>query len=60
MKALKSPLMNRYSASIIAVYDLKVLSNQDQFQRIPKWHSVDLNLADQRCIDNNLTSRFII
>ena len=34
MKALKSLLTNRYSICIIVVCGLKVLLNQDQFQRI--------------------------
>ena len=41
MKALKSLLTNRYSTCIIVVYGLKVLLNQDQFQGIQKWYSVD-------------------
>ena len=44
MKALKILLANRCSTCIIVVCDLKVLLNQDQFQRIQKWHSVDLKL----------------
>ena len=44
MKALKTLLANRCSTCIIVVCDLKVLLNQDQFQRIQKWHSVDLKL----------------
>ena len=52
MKALKSLLRNRYSICIIVVCGLKVLLNQDQFQRIQKWHSVDFKLEDQSCIDN--------
>ena len=44
MKALKSLLMNIYSICIIAVCGSKVLLNQDQFQRIQRWHSVDLKL----------------
>ena len=42
MKALKTLLANRCSTCIIVVCDLKVLLNQDQFQRIQNWHSVDL------------------
>ena len=44
MKALKSLLTNRYSICIIVVCGLKVLLNQDQFQRIQRWYSVDLKL----------------
>ena len=44
MKALKILLANRCSTCIIVVRDLKILLNQDQFQRIQKWHSVDLKL----------------
>ena len=44
MKALKILLVNRCSTCIIVVRDLKILLNQDQFQRIQKWHSVDLKL----------------
>ena len=47
MKALKSLLTNKYSTCIIKVCGLKVLSNQDQFQRIQKWHYVYLKLEDQ-------------
>ena len=39
MKALKSLLTNRYSICIIVVCGLKVLLNQDQFQRIQRWHT---------------------
>ena len=46
MKALKSLLTNRYS-TCIKVCGLKVLINQDQFQRIQKWRSVDFKLEDQ-------------
>ena len=60
MKALKSFLMNRYSTCIIVVRGLKVFLNQDQFQRIQKWHSVDLKLEDQSYIDNNASNRSII
>ena len=52
MKTLKSLLTNRYSICIIVVCGLKVLLNQDQFQRIQKWHSVDFKLEDQSYIDN--------
>ena len=44
MKALRSLLTNRYSICIIVVCGLKVLLNQDQFQRIQRWYSVDLKL----------------
>ena len=47
MKALKSLSTNKYSTCIIKVCGLKVLSNQDQFQRIQKWHYVYLKLEDQ-------------
>ena len=47
MKPLKSLLTNRYSYCIIIVCGLKVLLNQDQFQRIQKWRSVDFKLEDQ-------------
>ena len=60
MKALKSLLTNRYSPYIIVVCVLKVLLNQDQFQRIQKWHSVDLKLEDQSYIDNNVSNQSII
>ena len=60
MKALISLLTNRYSTCIIIVCGLKVLLNKDQFQRIQKWHSVDLKLEDQSYIDNNLSNHFII
>ena len=43
---------NRYSTCIIIVCGLKVLLNQDQFQRIQMWHSLDLILEDQSYIDN--------
>ena len=56
MKALKSFLTIRYSTCIIIVSGLKVLLNQDQFQRIQKWHSVDLKLEDQSYIDNNVSN----
>ena len=36
IKTLKSLLMNRYSACTIVVCGLKLLTNQDQFQRIQK------------------------
>ena len=60
MKALKSFLMNRCSTCIIVVRGLKVFLNQDQFQRIQKWHSVDLKLEDQSYIDNNASNCSII
>ena len=44
MKALKSLLTNRYSICRIVARGLKVLVNQGQFQRIQRWHSVDLKL----------------
>ena len=44
MKALKSLLTNRYSICIKVACGLKVLLNQDQFQRIQRWQSVDLKL----------------
>ena len=50
MKALKSLLTNKYSTCIIKVCGLKVLSNQDHFQRIQKWHYVYLKLEDQSYI----------
>ena len=60
MKALKSLLTNRYSICIIVVCGLKVLLNQDQFQRIQRWHSVDLKLEYQSNIDNNVSNHYII
>ena len=60
MKALKSLLTNRYSICIKVVYGLKVLLNQDQFQRIQRWHSVDLKLEYQSYIDNNISNHSII
>ena len=60
MKALKSLPTNRYSPYIIVVCVLKVLLNQDQFQRIQKWHSVDLKLENQSYIDNNVSNQSII
>ena len=60
IKVLKSLLTNRYSTCIIVVYGLKVLLNRDQFQRIQKWHSVDLKLEYQSYIDNNVSSHSII
>ena len=57
MKALKSLLTNRYSTCIIVVCGLEVLPNQEQFQRIQKWHSVDLKLEDESYIDNNISNR---
>ena len=51
--------MNRYSACIVVVFDLKVL-NQDQFQRIKKWHPVDFKLEDQSYNDNNVSNCSII
>ena len=60
MKALKSLLTNRYSTCIIVVCGLKVLLNQDQFQRIQKWHSVDLKLDDQSYIENSVSHHSII
>ena len=57
MKALKSLLMNKYSICIIVVCGLKVLLNQDQFQRIQKLHSVDLKLEYQY---NNASNHSII
>ena len=60
MKALKSLLTNRKSTSITIICGLKELTNQDQFQRIQKRHSVDLKLEDQSYIDSNLSDRFII
>ena len=60
MKALKSLLANRYSTCIIIVSGLKVLLNQDQFQRIQKWHSVYLKLKDQSYIENNVSNHSII
>ena len=59
MKALKSLLTNKYNICII-VCGLKVLLNQDQFQRIKKWHSVDLKLEDQSHIDSTLSNCSII
>ena len=56
MEALKSLLTNRYSTCIMVVCGSKVLLNQDQFQRIQKWHFVDLKLADQSYIDNNVSN----
>ena len=58
MKALKNLLKN--STCIIVVCGLKVLLNQDQYQRIQKWHSVDLKLEDQSYIDNNVSNHSII
>ena len=60
MKALKSLLMNRYCICIIVVCGLKVLLNQDQFQRIQKLHSVDLKLEYQSYIDSNFSNHSII
>ena len=57
MKALKSLLTNRYSTCIIGVCGLEVFPNQEQFQRIQKWHSVDLKLEDESYIDNNISNR---
>ena len=54
MKALKSLLKNIYRICIIVVCGLKVLLNQDQFQRIQKWHSVDLKWEYQSYIDSNV------
>ena len=47
MKALKSLLTNRYSSCIIVVCSLKLLTKQGYFQRIQKWHSVDIKLEDR-------------
>ena len=52
--------MSRYSTCIMIVCGLKVLPNQDQFQRIQKWHSVDLKLEDQSYIENNVSNHSII
>ena len=60
MKALESLFTNRYSICIIIVGGLKVLLNQDQSQRIQKWHSVDLKLEDQSYIDNNVSDHSIV
>ena len=60
MKVSISLLTNRYSTCIIVVFGLKVLLNQDQFQRIQKWHSVHLKLEDQNYVENNVSHRFII
>ena len=57
MKALKSLLTNRYSTYIIVVCGLEGLPNQEQFQRIQKWHSVDSKLEDESYIDNNISNR---
>ena len=70
MKALKSLLTNRYSICIIVVCVLQVLLNQNQVQRIQrwhsgfkivdlKWHSVDLKLL-QSYFDNNVSNHSII
>ena len=56
MKALKSLLTNRYSICIKVVCGLKVLLNQDQFQGIQNWHSVDLKLKYQSYVDNNVSN----
>ena len=58
MKALESLLTNRYSICIIVVCGLKLLLNQDQFQRIQKF--VDLKLEDQSYNDNNVSNHFKI
>ena len=60
MKALRSLLANRCSTCIIVVCGLKVLQNQDQFQRIQKWQSVDLKLEDQSYMGNNVSNHSII
>ena len=44
MIALKSLLTNRHITYIIVVCGLKVLANQDEFQRIQRLHSADLKL----------------
>ena len=56
MKALKSLMTNGYSTCIITVCSLKVLLNQDQFQKPQKWQSEDLKLEDQSYIDNNISA----
>ena len=60
MKPLKSLLTKRYSSFIIVTCGLKVLTNQNQFQRIKNWHSANLKLEDQSYIDNNPSNCSII
>ena len=60
MKALKSLLTNRYSICIIVVCGLKVLLNEDQFQRIRKRHPVYLKFEHQSYIDYNVSNHSII
>ena len=52
-------MTNRQSTCLTILCGLKVQTNQDQFQRIQKWHSVDLKLEERSYIDNNLLNRSI-
>ena len=52
-------MTNRQGTCLTILCGLKVQTNQDQFQRIQKWHSVDLKLEERSYIDNNLLNRSI-
>ena len=56
---LKCLMTNRQGTCLTILCGLKVQTNQDQFQRIQKWHSVDLKLEERSYIDNNLLNRSI-